>query len=48
MTETVARCKHCGESIEPDADNEWAHTEDGVTGCGLPDAEARELYAEPA
>ena len=41
-------CRHCGEVIEPDPDNEWIHAEDGVVGCGTPNAEASELYADPS
>lgn len=28
-------CRHCGQAIEPDPDNEWIHAEDGVVGCGI-------------
>jgi hypothetical protein len=50
------KCKHCGEPIEPDEENGWIHSEDGVVGCGIgagmydeetSNAEVYELYAEP-
>lgn len=39
-------CKHCAQRIEPDAENGWIHSVDGVVGCGLPFHDA-EVYAEP-
>jgi hypothetical protein len=38
-------CRHCWECIEPDSEDGWIHSADGVVGCGLPDG--LELYAEP-
>lgn len=39
-------CKHCGQVIEPDAENGWIHSVGGAVGCGLPFHDT-EVYAEP-